>query len=97
MIGKYERTDINTYLEKYLKGKLGGFPALNGIKFESRDCEATHQSIIDAEKRSADDDELFRELMEEQRRELEEKEREEKEKKKKKKKKKGKKNVDGDL
>ena len=93
------------YLDQVLKNKISPFPVKEKLKIETKNCEAVHKMLIDLEKqaneKSPEEDEILKEILEEENRrrqkmEEEEEESKSKDKKKKKgKKKKGKKAKEG--
>jgi len=76
------------YIERYFKGRaISAYKLAQGFKIQERNCEQVHQSIIEAEKQSGlspEDDEILKEILEEERKRKEAMEGEKKKKKKKK-------------
>lgn len=77
-------------MDRYSKGKVGGYLLPNGFQLKKQDCPAVHQRILEQENAgglSPEDEEILKEILEEERMKREAMEEDEGKKKKKKKKK----------
>jgi hypothetical protein len=70
LIGNFDKNDILNFIDRYSRGKVGGYLLPQGFQVKKQDCPAVHQRILEQENAgglSPEDEEILKEILEEER------------------------------